>query len=281
MFSWTEIADSYHGFRAYFTMLCHPFPTWYSKMQQLPSYLNFIFYMKYSGEIWFLNEQVIWLSQVEVKKKSLSLFACTLHSAVNKSNAVIKPSFPGNDCVWIHWMCDAPICLSSDIAQRPQNPKKNKATFSQSQMVCFHMLFWQPFPVVVILPNSFKRLFNGEPGPISRAGTAAFTSLHVHFCFLCFLPDRKPSILPLMDLDCTSVGHQETSETESGPALHHASGCGVKNSRENLQQRWGCEWAAWLERDSAGLLERNWGPHRINRDLCSIKHLTGNPLFFL
>lgn len=39
LFSWTEIADSYHGFEACFTMLCHPFPTLYSQMQQLPSYL--------------------------------------------------------------------------------------------------------------------------------------------------------------------------------------------------------------------------------------------------
>lgn len=129
-----------------------------------------------------------------------------LHSAVDKSNAVIKPNIQGNNRVWICCMCEARICLSSDIAQRPQNPKKNKVTFSQGQMVCFHMLFWQPFPVVVILPNSLKWLFNGGPSPISRAGAAAFTSLHVDLCFLCFRPDRKPSILPLVDLDCTSEG---------------------------------------------------------------------------
>lgn len=46
-----------------------------------------------------------------------------------------------------------------------------------------------------------------------------------------FLPDRKPGILPLTDLDCTSEWHQkQRGETEQQPCpvLHHASGLGCE-----------------------------------------------------
>lgn len=182
-----------------------------------------------------------------------------LHPAVVTSHAVIKPNIQGKRYVWIHCMCEARICLSSDIAQRPQNPKKNKATFSQSQMVCLRVLFWQPFPAVVILPNGFNGYLMGGPSPISRPGAAAFTSQDVD---LCFLPHRKPSILPL-------VGHQKRAALPCTTLLVWMWRIPEKT------------WAACLEGDSACLLERERGPHRINLDLCSIKHLTGNPLFFL
>lgn len=125
-------------------------------------YLNFIFYMKCSGEIRFLNEQVAQLSRgVEANKKNNSLLslACMLRSTVKESNAAISPSAHGNGNVW--------VCTrrGSDITEHPQNPKKNKASCSQSQIIYFHMLFRQPFPAVIISPNSFKCLFNGEPSP--------------------------------------------------------------------------------------------------------------------
>lgn len=161
---------------------------------------------------------------------------------MNKSNTVIVPNFQGNNCVRIYCMCEAHICLSSDITDRPQTPKKNNASFSQSQIVYFHMLFRQPFPVVIILPNRFKCLFNGDPSPLSRAGDAAFTSLHIDLCFLCFPPDRKPGILPLTHLDCASEWHQKrVGDGEQPCPCTTPLGWGVKNSRANLQQRRGCE----------------------------------------
>lgn len=113
------------------------------------------------------------------------------------------------------------------------------------------MLFRQPFPVVIILPNSFKCLFNGEPSPLSGAGGAAFTSLHAPFCFL--PSDRKPSILPLTDLDCTSEWHQTIAGDRQRPCPAPRLWVrGVKNSRENLQQR--RPWMSGLTRDRQGRL---------------------------
>ena len=129
------------------------------------------------------------------------------------------------------------VCFEARISESVRkNPKKNKASFSQSQIVYFHMLFRQPFPVVIILPNSFKCLFNGEPSPLSGAGGAAFTSLHAPFCFL--PSDRKPSILPLTDLDCTSEWHQTMAGDRQRPCpAPRLWVWGAKNSRANLQQR--------------------------------------------